>query len=343
MSTQKALFLDAPKTELVIRDRDIEEPGPGEVLIEVHAVGLIHSDWRIQALGIMVTEWPTILGLDSAGVVKKVGEGVTNVAVGDRVLHQGNRNCRNAVFQHYTIALAEIVAKIPDNLSFDQAAVIPVAVGPAAIAFYNKKAPNSLGLTPPWEEGGRGKYAGEPILIMGGASAIGQQAIQLAKLGGFSPIITTCSVHNAAYVQTLGATHAVERGTALASTVQGITSKPIKYAFDTVSLPDTQNAAYEVLAPGGTLVIDLPDAVDSTRRTPDKEVGMIFGSPWLPAQREVGKALYANLTALLEAGEIKPNNFEVLPNGLAGIPEGLEKVKKGVSALKFVAHPQETK
>ena len=85
MPTQKALYLPEPKVPVVIQEREIDEPGPGEVLIEIHAAALNPSDWKIQALGILVTKFPVVLGIDSAGVVKKVGAGVTNLAVGDRV------------------------------------------------------------------------------------------------------------------------------------------------------------------------------------------------------------------------------------------------------------------
>ncbi|EKM58625.1 uncharacterized protein PHACADRAFT_193755, partial [Phanerochaete carnosa HHB-10118-sp] len=153
-----------------------------------------------------------------------------------------------------------------------------------------------------------------PILIIGGSSAVGQQAIQFAKLSGFSLIITTGSLHNEAYLKSLGVTHVIDRTaplSALPAAVKAITSKPVKIAYDAVSESETQNAAYDVLAPGGKLVIVLDRAVDKDKITSEKEIS-------------------------------NPNNIEVLPGGLAGISEGLEKLKKGVSAVKLVVHPQET-
>ena len=82
---QKALYIVEPKGKLEIRTREIQEPGPGEVLVEIHATALNPVDWKVHAYDYFVKEYPGIVGTDSAGIVKKVGEGVTNVAVGDRV------------------------------------------------------------------------------------------------------------------------------------------------------------------------------------------------------------------------------------------------------------------
>ncbi|GJE89897.1 zinc-binding alcohol dehydrogenase family protein [Phanerochaete sordida] len=344
MSTQKALFLEKLGGKLFIQDRDIPEPGAGEVLIEIHAAGLNPADWKINGFEGILKEFPAILGTDGAGIVKKVGTGVTNVAVGDKVLFQGAYDNRHATFQQYAVTEAEIVAKIPANLTFEQAASIPLALATAALALYNQQ-PHGIGFDAPWEAAGRGKYAGEPIVILGGSSSVGQHAIQLARLSGFSPIITTASLHNSALLKSLGATHVIDRAaplSELAQAVQAITSKPITVVYDAISDPDTQNAGYDMLAPGGTLVIVHCRAVDAAKVTSEKEILYILGSVQFAEHRAIGKSLYARLTGLLESGEIKPNQVEVLPNGLAGIPDGLAKLKAGISALKFIARPQES-
>nr|BAK40869.1 medium-chain dehydrogenase/reductase like protein [Phanerochaete sordida] len=343
MSTQKALVVLEPKGAFAVQDRDIQEPGAGEVLVELRATALNPVDWKIQAFDFFITEYPAVLGTDGAGVVVKVGAGVTNVAVGDKVLFQGYFDNRRATFQQYAVVASEIVAKIPPNLSFEEASTIPLTLATAALALYSPK-PQGIALAAPWEAGNRGKYAGEPIVVIGGSSSVGQQVIQFARLSGFSPIITTASPSNSALLKSLGATHIIDRSAPLSelpAAVQAITSAPVKVAYDAISAPDTQNAAYDVLAPGGKLVIVLAQAVDAGRLTPQKEVVHVFGSVQAPDNRKVGASLYAALPGLLASGEIKPNKVEVLPGGLAGIPAGLEKLRAGVSALKLVARPQE--
>ncbi len=91
-------------------------------------------------------------------------------------MHQGYFDDRRATFQQYTVVPAEITAKIPENLTFDQASTIPLTLATAALGLYNEKlSPNGgAALTAPWLDGGRGKYAGQPILIIGGSSSVGQ-------------------------------------------------------------------------------------------------------------------------------------------------------------------------
>lgn len=130
-------------------------------------------------------------------------------------------------------------------------------------------------------------------------------AIQLAKLSGFSPIISTASKHNETYLKSIGATHVLDRNEPLSNAVKEVTSAPIKFIFDAVALSDTQNAAYEVLAPGGILVHVLPLDIDKSKISGGKVTTMAASDVQAEAQRTAGIALYKNLAALLEAGEIK--------------------------------------
>ena len=85
MTSQKALVLSEKHGIFEVRDVPMPSPDPGELLVEVRAASLNPVDWVIQVSGIHRDEYPAILGSDSAGVVKQVGEGVTSFAVGDSV------------------------------------------------------------------------------------------------------------------------------------------------------------------------------------------------------------------------------------------------------------------
>lgn len=85
MVQQKALLLLEKHGEFAIRDVDVPKPEPGEILVEIHSTGLNPVEWKIAKVGIIVTEYPAILGIDAAGVVKEVGDGVTAFKVGDKV------------------------------------------------------------------------------------------------------------------------------------------------------------------------------------------------------------------------------------------------------------------
>ncbi|THH16074.1 hypothetical protein EUX98_g9361 [Antrodiella citrinella] len=341
-TTQLALFIQAPKGAWVVKEHVVPTPESGEILTRVEAAGLNPVDWKIHDYDFGVSEYPTIVGTDISGVVVAVGAGVQSVQVGDRVLYQGLRTLRRAAFQQYSVSPAAIVAKIPSQLSFDQAAAIPVAAATAAVGLYSPNAAQSATLTAPWAEGGLGRYAGQPILIVGGSSTVGQAVIQFAKLSGFSPIITTVSPSNFALTTSLGATHPLDRNAPLtAASLAAVTSKPVTIIFDAISSSETQSTAYGLLGEGGVLAIVLSPAVPEKDRVDGKRIVDPRGSA--PQQGAFGEELYKHLGAYLEKGELKPNNVQYVPGGLTSIPDALDKLRKGlVSGSKLVVHPGET-
>jgi len=312
--------------------------------VKIYATSLNPVDWKVQKYGIFIQTFPAILGTDISGEVEEIGEGVVDFKKGDRVVFQGRFRNDYAGFQQYALGVAATVAKIPDNISYDEASTLPVALSAPYVGLYNQS-PHGIGLVPPVSTEGKGKYAGNPIVILGGSSSVGQNTVQLAKLSGFSPIIVTASLYHAEYLETLGATHVIDRnvsGAALASEVNTITQNaPIKYAVDSISSADTQQSGYGLLASGGKLVIFLDVAVKTTN---DKDIVRALGtSAHPPNAKLLGTLYHDNLEQLLKEGAIKPNRADVLPNGLAGIPDGLKRLEMNqVSRSKLVAHPQET-
>ena len=133
-------------------------------------------------------------------------------------------------------------------------------------------------------------------------------AIQLARLSGFSPIITTVSPHNNELVRSLGATHPLDRNlpvSTVTDSIKNITSKPFIVIYDAFGgSAELQNIAYDLLAPGGKLVTVLSSKVDADKITPDKEVISTFGTVHAENNRELGKSLYGNLTELLASGDL---------------------------------------
>ena len=85
MSTHKALLLEKKFGEYAVGDVTTLKPGPGELLVKVHATALNPVDWKIRKYGVFVETFPAILGSDLAGDVVELGEGVSGFEVGDRV------------------------------------------------------------------------------------------------------------------------------------------------------------------------------------------------------------------------------------------------------------------
>ncbi|KAH9885809.1 GroES-like protein [Cubamyces lactineus] len=359
-TTHKALLLHQESTPYVLGEVPVPRPGPNEVLVKIMACALNPVDHTVAEppySKIFITSWPHITGYDAAGIVVEVGKEVTNLKKGDKVLFEGDSHepQRHATFQQYAVVPADLTAIIPENITFDQAASIPVGLVTDVLVLYNQSpaAENlSLRLKPVWEPEGTTAYAGMPAFIVGGASSLGQYAIQLARLAGHSPIITTASLHNAELLESLGATHVIDRFRSNESIVAELPKltdgKPIEYAF--LSIPLDQNAcrlARDVLAPGGALATASPSPTllpeDVANPGLGKRIGYVFGSVHLPYTREISVAMFKQITPWLAEGILKPNPVEVLPNGLKGISDGLARMKANkVSGIKLVAHPQET-
>ncbi|PPQ66675.1 hypothetical protein CVT24_008828 [Panaeolus cyanescens] len=346
--TQQALFLPSHKGEYVVRETAIPKPDAGEILIKVKATGLNPVDWKIQRFDSFIDYYPAILGCEYAGDVVEVGEGVEGFKEADKVFCQADWSNRKAAFQQYAIALAVTTTKIPEGFSYDYVASIPEGLSTAYSALYNSS-PHGIGLTPPTSHESRQVDAGQPILIMGGATTVGQMAIQLAKLSNLSPIIVTASLSNSEALKELGATHVIDRKLAhdefISQVSATLSGERLKFAFDAVGDPETQQSAFAALASGGRLGVVLPSTIPTSEiESSDKSVIFAVAALSMPYNIPLLEDLYGHhLEKWVAEGAIKPNRVEVIPEGLHGIPAGLKRLETGdVSRLRLVIHPHET-
>ncbi|EPQ59786.1 GroES-like protein [Gloeophyllum trabeum ATCC 11539] len=330
MTRQKALLLQEKHGPFAVAEKDIPRPGPGEILVKVEAAGLNPVDWKIQKYDILVDSYPVVLGGDIAGTVVEVGEGVTE-------FNEGDTMCVRGGFQHYAIVVAEIAAKVPSRISLEEAASVPLAFVTAAFGLYGsgrEGETSRTGLAAPWQEGGQGKYEGKPILVLGGASSVGQYVIQLAKLSGFSPIITTASPHSENLFKSLGATHVIDRrapSEQLQATIFPMLSSPLLHVYDAISLWETQRIGYDMLAPGGSIIVVLDRAIQIDEHS-DKRFVRVVGNAHDLSQRNDARAIFSHLPVLLECGDIRPNPIEVLPDGLRGVIRGLQRLEESAGS-----------
>ncbi|KAI0754147.1 GroES-like protein [Daedaleopsis nitida] len=349
---QKALSLESKCGQFVVKTIEVPKPGAGEVLVRVEATALNPLDWKVQALGLVVEKYPAVLGFDAAGTIVEIGQDVSSFAVGDRVIVQGwydpATQSVHGTFLQYFVSAAKFTAKIPASISFDAAATIPSGLASAAIPLYNQnESAASVRLLPPWAEGGRGKHAGKPFLVLGGASSLGQFAIQFAHLSGFSPIVATASPHNTEFLKSLGATHVLDRKLpteALKAEATKIVGGLFGCVYDAVSYTDTLAIGYALTAPHGDFVFVLPvPEYMNTKSDSGKKAHFVHGLFMSPVNHAVSESLLAALPQLLESGDIKPNREELLPGGLHGVANGLERLRKDqVSGTKLVVRPQDT-
>lgn len=190
----KALLLNGKNEWKQMKIEETETPSPkkGEVVVEIHAAGLNPVDYKTGTNGNPNWSFPHILGLDAAGTIHEVGEGVTEWKKGDRVVYHGDFNKRGA-YAEYGVTTAHTISRIPDSISFEEAAALPTAGYTAYQALFRKLPMNAI----------------QTILIHGGAGGVGGFAVQLAKAAG-KTVISTSSERNHEYVRSLGADHVID-------------------------------------------------------------------------------------------------------------------------------------
>ncbi|MFD4675541.1 NAD(P)-dependent alcohol dehydrogenase [Lentzea sp. NPDC058450] len=173
----------------VLGDLDVPVPGKGEVLLEVRAAGVDMGVWHIltgrpyllRILGFGFRAPKSIVpGRDVAGVVKEIGPGVTEFAVGDEVFG----TCEGS-FAEYAVAPAARLARKPQNLSFSEAAALPISGGTAL-------------------QGLRGVQQGQRVLVLGAGGGVGSYGVQIAKAMG-AHVTAVCSTRKVELARNLGA------------------------------------------------------------------------------------------------------------------------------------------
>lgn len=200
-----AVLVGAQKSPLEIRQVEYTAPTADEIVIKNEAVAVNPCDAFLQKNEpLWPLDFPVVLGCDIAGTVAEVGSNASSrFKVGDRVLggaFGGDIDTPNkyGAFQNYTVSHAHLAAHIPDDLSFEAACAIPLALNSVAAAMYIKK---YLALPYPSLQP---KPTGMTLLLWGGATSLGTQAIQLARASGVD-VITTASPKNFDLLRKLGA------------------------------------------------------------------------------------------------------------------------------------------
>ncbi|MEU5820852.1 NADP-dependent oxidoreductase [Streptomyces sp. NPDC047803] len=169
----------------VLRLIDAEEPhaGPGRIRIAVRAAGVNPVDWRVregQVLGAHPTVLPSGVGLDAAGIVDEVGEGVEGVETGDRVFGEGSDT-------YAEFAVLSAWARMPGGLSFEEAAGYPSVVETALRVI------DQVGVRP-----------GQTLLVSGASGGVGSAVLQIARDRGIA-VIGTGGAASQEYLRGLGA------------------------------------------------------------------------------------------------------------------------------------------
>ncbi|MDP9028503.1 MAG: zinc-binding alcohol dehydrogenase family protein [Actinomycetota bacterium] len=340
-----ALWLPRRGGNLTVGPAPHTPAGSGEVVVRVRAVAINPLDAMsgfIYRVGFPWVSFPAIIGADVSGEIVEVGSGVTRFAPGDRVLGYatGLEKSRNASaeggFQRYVVLLQQLVSPIPDSLSFEDAAVLPLTLSTAAVGLFQK---DQLGLALPRRDAAE---RGETVLVWGGSTSLGSNAIQLARNAGYR-VVATASSRNFDYVRSLGAESAVDyhSATAVDDLVATIGNSPLAgtIAIGNGSIRPSIRVAART---GGSrrvtsaMVGPLISLEALRARTVGVHVSTIWGGSL--KDNEVGPAIFADfLPGALASGSYRAAPpATVVGQGLEAIPAAIEQFKAGVSASKLV-------
>lgn len=366
MAKNTAAWLTAPKVRpLEVKSAPYTRPRQDEIVVKNGAVAINPVDCMIQIVGSnMAFPWvkyPFIMGIDTAGEVIEVGAKVTRFKVGDRVLGQalgGDKHRSGSpegAFQDYVILLADMTSHIPDNLPYEKACVLPLGLGTASCGLFQT---DQLALKLP---SSHPEPTGKTILIWGGSTSVGSNAIQLAVASGYE-VFATASPKNFAYVRSLGASKVFDynSNTVAQDIIQAFQGKETAGAMWIGAGPGTvcmdilskckgnkfvSMAAYPMPPKRPTRLILLTTmyyylsgqiALWLKSKRYGLKYAFIFGSTL--AFNGVGKAVYQDFLP----GALKENKYVVAPDpivvgkGLENIQAGIDLLSKGVSAKKVV-------
>lgn len=369
MPTNTAAWFVNKKSKLEVMPAPYTSPGEHQIVIRNHAVAVNPIDWIIQCTGKRLFSWikyPYVLGSDVAGEVIEVGSAVTRFKIGDRVVGHAlgadktRNNVAEAAFQQYTVLLDHMAAAIPDTMSYEAACVMPLALSTAACGLFQK---DHLALAYPSRIP---KQTGETLLVWGGSTSVGGNAIQLAVAAGYD-VITTASPQNFNYVKSLGATQvfdyrsksvvgdliaALRDKTIAGALAIGATSAEAclkvvhackgKQFVSMASFPLSFQAVAKGAGLGSELLRQAPKLLAFSSRMWFRSLvwrvktKSIYGTTL--ATNEVGRLMYVDfLGEALADGRYLPVPEPLLVGrGLASIQNGLDVQIEGVSARKVV-------
>lgn len=324
----KTMILNDYGPDAAFTPAETERPSvkPGHVLVRVKATSVNTVDTMIRDMGKdlpLSPDLPAILGMDFAGIVEEVGEGVAGFAVGDKVYGcAGGLADLQGALAEYMLADARLIAPKPTSLSMREAAALPL-----------------VGITA-WEGLYRaGVGRGQKVLVQGGAGGVGHLAVQLARHLGAEVWSTGTGEAKLAAIEKFGATPIDYQAETVEAYVAAHTGGAgFDVVFDTVGGENMTNSFAaaalnaQVVSTVALLALDLSPA-----HFKGLSLHVVF--MLLPMLHDVGReahgAILADLAKLVDAGAVKPL-LDEQRFGLAEVGDAYARLKSGEAMGKVV-------
>ena len=237
-------------------ERPIPEPGPGEVRVRIHVSGVNPTDWKRRATALTPGITEQVPNQDGAGVIDSIGQGVPESRLGQRVwIWEAAWQRADGTAQEYVVLPERQSVPLPDNASFELGASLGIpAVTAHRTLTVAEGGPERL--TP-------GALAGKTVLVAGGAGAVGNAAIQLARWAGARVITTVSGPAKARLASAAGADHVVNYRTGNA--VEQVLAIAPEGVDIVVEVAPAANAILDhaVAAPNATIAFYADDGADA--------------------------------------------------------------------------------
>lgn len=309
-------------------DLPVRAPGAMQVQIQVRAAGVNPIDWQmIEGYRTLIAKrtFPFVPLFDIAGVVTAIGSGVTRFAIGDRV-HTDNKIDGGGGGQWVNVD-EDLVSAIPPDLTFAEAASIPLAGQTALLALDQADV-----------------RSGHCLCVIGASGGVGAFVVQMAKARG-ATVIGVCSAANAAFVTRLGADKVVDyRTTPL---IAALPAASVDAIIDCVGGRAQWVAARRLLRPNGrfaTISRDEDGKMTVASATKvlcgilARQLASRFGRKlqYIPVFLDASHRLLDRVDDMVRAGQVRAPIAKVYPHDRNGIVEALEESKRGRVAGKLV-------
>lgn len=326
-----------------VSDAPYTPPSTNELVVKNRAVAMNPADVVIQKAGVLLTQYPAILGCDVAGDVVDVHPSLAqSYRVGDRVIGASNPlrqkdgvYCYSG-FQEFVVLEAPGVAKIPEGVAYEDAVVLPLGINTAASCLF---APETLGLKMPLTPRSS-TSRNETLLVWGASSSVGACAVQLASRAGYD-VVGIASGKNHAMAKELGVSICFDHSDpdVVEKAVAYLTSKQLAGAFISVNSDSGLAALCRILerTNGKKLIVSVtPGAEAKAKEASQVKIRTNFAISPMNADN-LQAATWTWLNQALEASEVKylPKS-DVVGNGLRSVQGALDQLAAGVSAKKLV-------
>ncbi|QSZ30485.1 hypothetical protein DSL72_000039 [Monilinia vaccinii-corymbosi] len=335
---QQSLVVQETGEPVIKITRPIPTPKEDEVVIKITSAGINPHDGKIRDWGLFNLPLPNTLCNDVAGVITAKGEKVTDVDLNDHVFGYPGFTIDSKGSQQYAVLELGCFAKVPSNISDDQAATLPVNLFASALSFWSDKL---LGIPAPWEDGQSFDASSQAVVILGGGSSCGKFAVQVAKITGIGKIVVIASSSNTDELKSYGATHVIDRhGTdaEIKARVRDAVGDDLGYVYDPINEKD-HSLAVSLLSEKkrGKVATLLPVKAASG----NYDIAQTIGLPqW---HKEFSMEFFKLLPGWVESGEIKPLGFKILKGGLNvdAFNQVLDDHRDGKNPGKWHFHPND--